>query len=231
MKYIDFSDATPAEHLAADEAVLDLCEAGSGDETLLFWESRQYFVVIGYANQAAREANLPVCAANGIPVFRRCTGGGTVLQGPGCLNYSLVLRIKEGGPTQGITSTNHFILQRHQAALQPLVQERVRIEGHTDLALENLKFSGNAQRRKKQFLIFHGTFLLEFDLPLIGKYLRMPSKQPEYRQERGHAEFLTNLRVPAEAVKSALRQVWGADDVRELPEERVRELGMEVCDG
>src|SRR6185312_14823878 len=45
---------------------------------------------------------------------------------------------------------------------------RIEIRGCTDLALDPrpstlesaLKFSGNAQRRKKHFLLFHGTFLL-----------------------------------------------------------------------
>ena len=58
---------------------------------LRFWEPNKPFVVVGYANQAAREVDLEACRKLGIPVFRRCTGGGTVLQGPGCLNYSLDL--------------------------------------------------------------------------------------------------------------------------------------------
>jgi lipoate-protein ligase A len=41
----------------------------------------------------------------------------------------------------------------------------------------NRKFSGNAQRRKRDFLIFHGTFLLNFDLQLIAKYLCRPSSR------------------------------------------------------
>ncbi|MEI9961800.1 MAG: hypothetical protein WDM76_11895 [Limisphaerales bacterium] len=65
------------------------------------------------------------------------------------------------------------------------------VSGHTDLALHGLKFSGNSQRRKKNFLLFHGTFLLNFDLALVGELLRMPSLQPNYRQSRSHDEFIT----------------------------------------
>ncbi|HEX3798470.1 MAG TPA: lipoate--protein ligase family protein [Verrucomicrobiae bacterium] len=230
MKYIDLSFATPAENLAADEALLEACETGRGGDTLRFWESPQYFVVIGYANHAAREANLEVCRAHGVPILRRCSGGGTVLQGPGCLNYSLILEIKEDGPTHGITATNNFVMQRNQAAIQSLAGKPVRIEGHTDLAIGGLKFSGNAQRRKKHFLIFHGTFLLNFDLALIEKFLKMPSKEPGYRQARKHSEFLMNLNLRTETVREAMREVWGADEKLDtLPMNGVSELAKKYA--
>ena len=70
---------TPEENLACDEVLLDLCERGGGDELLRFWALPQYFVVVGYANKASTEVDLPLCRQLGIPVLRRCTGGGTVL--------------------------------------------------------------------------------------------------------------------------------------------------------
>src|SRR5690242_14068944 len=98
MKHLDLTLPSPAENLAADEALLDQCEAGAEGEILRFWEPREAFVVLGYANRAALEVDLPACQAHQIGVFRRCSGGGTVLQGPGCLNYSVILRIPESGP-------------------------------------------------------------------------------------------------------------------------------------
>ncbi len=38
----------------------------------------------------------------------------------------------------------------------------------------------------------------------------MPSRQPEYRAGRAHPEFLVNLGVPAQKLKAALVQAWGA---------------------
>ena len=134
-----------------------------------------------------------------------------MLQGPGCLNYSLILRITENGPLSSISQANKFIMERQRSALQPLLKSPVRIEGCTDLVLDNQKFSGNAQRRRRNFLIFHGTFLLDFDLAPVEKFLRMPSKQPGYRQSRPHAAFLTNLSLPADSVKTALRKIWDAN--------------------
>ena len=96
MKWLDHTLATPAENLACDEALLDLCEE-AGVEILRFWESRQIFVVVGYGNRVASEVNVEECRRRGVPILRRCSGGGTVVQGPGCLNYNLTLRLPEAG--------------------------------------------------------------------------------------------------------------------------------------
>jgi lipoate-protein ligase A len=212
MKLLDWTLPTPEENLACDEALLDECEAGRADEILRFWEPAQSFVVVGYGNKVASEVNEAFCEAKRIPILRRCTGGGTVLQGPGCLNYSLVLRIGESGQLDSIVGANRFILGRHQGALAALAGARVDMQGQTDLAIGGRKFSGNAQRRRKQFLLFHGTFLLDFDIALVEGALRLPERQPAYRAERSHADFLMNLKAPAERVKAALARAWGATE-------------------
>ncbi len=228
MKYIDLSLPTPPENLACDEALLDFCEADPEAEFLRFWEAREPFVVVGYANRADREVNLDYCATKGIGVFRRCSGGGTVLQAPGCLNYSLLLRIPESGPRRTISGTNVSILQRHQEALEPLLKRPVQIQGHTDLTVGDLKFSGNAQRRKRNSLIFHGTFLLNADLSMMDGVLRPPSQQPAYRRNRRHNDFLANLNLPPAAVKSALQEIWHArESASEIPARQIQELARD----
>lgn len=231
MKSLDLTLPTPAENLACDEALLDWAEAHGGGGLLRFWEPESHFAVVGYANHVAREVNVAACEAASIPIFRRCSGGGTVLQGPGCLNYSLVARIQENSPLATITSANRHIMERNRQAIQSLLPARqiagtIEVNGCTDLALVandcSLKFSGNAQRRKKDFLLFHGTFLLQFDISLIDKLLRMPSKEPAYRHGRAHKDFVTNLALPAEMVKKALRRVWNAEETTDVvPREAV----------
>jgi lipoate-protein ligase A len=228
MNYLDLTLPSPEENLACDEALLDLCEQGLAEETLRLWEFPRPFVVVGYANRVAREVNVPFCRQNGLPILRRCSGGGTVLQGRGCLNYALVLRIEESGPLRSIASTNQFVLERNRSILQSLLQAPVCIRGHTDLALGALKFSGNSQRRKRNALLFHGTFLLEFDLALIERALRFPSRQPDYRANRSHADFLVNLPIPARDLGRALRDGWQADaPPREIPHEYIGRLARE----
>ncbi|HEX4119154.1 MAG TPA: lipoate--protein ligase family protein [Verrucomicrobiae bacterium] len=210
MHYLEITLPSPAANLACDEALLDACEEGSAPEVLRFWEPRECFVVAGFSNAVAREVNLEACRQAGVGVFRRCSGGGTVLQGPGCLNYSLALKLDGRPELDTIPGANCHIMARHRAALSALLNRPAEVRGFTDLAIGELKFSGNAQRRKRCALIFHGTFLLAFDFSLMENFLTMPSREPEYRRGRPHAHFLMNLNVPAQAVKTALRDAWSA---------------------
>lgn len=228
MKYLDRTLRTPQENLACDEALLDWYEAGFPDEILRFWEPLQHFVVLGYSNKTRSEVNLDSCRALGIPVLRRCSGGGTVLQGPGCLNYALILGITDGSPLAGISEANAFIMNRNRNALNSLLDDNVLIQGHTDLTLQGLKFSGNSQRRKRRCLLFHGSFLLNLDLALVEQALRMPSKQPSYRRDRAHKNFLTNLNLPADTIKDAMKRVWNATGpLEDIPETRIQQLVQE----
>jgi lipoate---protein ligase len=212
MRCLDLSLPTPEENLALDEVLLDACDEARIGSVLRFWEAPSRFVVVGYGNCVDSEVDRAACQADGIPILRRCSGGGTVLQAPGCLNYSLIMRIEDASELGTIPSTNCFVMQRHAQELAGLLRRPVEVCGHTDLAVGGLKFSGNAQRRKKHALIFHGTFLLSLKLNEVGRFLRMPSKQPEYRNERTHLDFLTNLELPSVKVKEALAQLWQAHE-------------------
>ena len=228
MNYLDLTFDSPAENLACDEALLEQLDNGAGSEVLRFWEAHQHFVVVGYANPVQTEVNRTACERRGVPILRRCTGGGTVLQGPGCLNYSLILRATDDGPMANITSTNRFVMERHREAFERLLNRPVSARGSTDLALGDIKFSGNAQRRKRNALLFHGTFLLHADLELISELLPLPSQQPLYRQNRSHADFVTNLNISAEKVREALKALWDANDVVErIPRENISRLARD----
>ena len=227
MQHLDLTLDTPAENLALDEALWEAGEAG-GPDVLRFWESPVHFVVLGYANRIASEVNLEFCQERRLPVLRRVTGGGTVLQGPGCLNYTLVLRIAANGPTASIPATNLHVMNRHAGALTRALGLPVRRRGDTDLAIRDRKFSGNAQRRRKNALLFHGSFLLNLDLALVEKTLPLPSQQPDYRLNRSHRDFLTNLGLPPAAVKSRLSEVWEAGEaLLEIPLEQVAALARD----
>jgi lipoate-protein ligase A len=229
MNYLDLTLPTPAGNLACDEALLDQAEGQGGPAVLRFWESPVPFVVLGYANRVAAEVDHAACREANVPILRRCSGGGTVLQGPGCLNYAVVLPIGEDGPLHSITATNEFVMHRNREALAAALGKTVNLEGCTDLALGDVKFSGNAQRRRRQWLLFHGTFLLEgFDVPLMERCLRPPSRQPGYRAQRSHREFVTKLPLSGDVIRAALRQAWNAEQpLDSAPHEAIRRLAAE----
>ena len=228
MQLIDHTFKVPEHNLACDEALLEFCEDDYDREILRFWEPEQYFVVLGYAAKSNLEVNIPLCRAKQIPILRRSSGGGTVLQGPGCLNYSLILKMSNSRSLKNIVETNAYIMDRHKEALKPMIGTQLAVRGFTDLVVGQQKFSGNAQRRKKKFLLFHGTFLLNFDIHLAEALLPIPSKQPLYRKNRPHLDFLTNINVPSQNIKATLQKVWNAHEpFTQIPVQKIDELVKE----
>lgn len=216
VKFLEAAFDTPEKNLACDEALLNLCARKGQGQILRFWESLHHFVVLGYTSRAKTEVYLDRCQRMHVPVLRRCTGGGTVVQGRGCLNYVLVLRRTETGPLQTIANTNEFVLNTHKHALTPVLGSEVEVAGTSDLAIGGRKFSGNAQRRTGDWILYHGTFLIGFDIQLIDQLLPLPPKQPEYRGGRSHREFLTNLKISSVLMKDAIRNAWHAEGVVQL---------------
>ncbi len=200
----------PEVAIEMDDLLLDRCEK-HGVPALRFWESSTYFVVMGRSGKAEEEVWTQTCIEDGVPILTRSSGGGTVLQGPGCLNYALVLPFDFHPDFHSILGTTAWVMDRIQRAIDHLVPG-VAIKGVSDLAMlrDNtwLKVSGNAQRRRYRSFLFHGTFLHHFDLDKISTYLKLPLRQPRYRHCRTHHAFVANLDISADTiVKSFLDSI------------------------
>jgi lipoate-protein ligase A len=93
------------------------------------------------------------------------------------------------------------------AVTQPDI--RVEVSG-SDLVWQGRKFSGSAQRRQHTHFLHHGTILYQFDIPAITRYLKEPARQPQHREKRDHATFLTCLPVNRGSLAERLCEVWNA---------------------
>jgi len=206
---LDLTLPSPEENLALDEALLEELDELGGDPVLRFWESERSFVVLGPSCRLLDEVHVAACEHDGVPWFRRASGGGTVLQGPGCLSYALVLPLTLHPDLNDIRSTHRFILERMARALHRWEPATV-FRGISDLAIDGRKVSGNAQRRKRNALLVHGTLLHAMQPDLIARYLKQPARQPDYRHDRPHETFLRTIDVAPEHLKQAIAEVWGA---------------------
>ena len=200
----DITLSTPQENILYDNVLLELAEQGDAGETLRFWESSKLFIVLGRIGNPAADLDVAKVLADRIPVLRRSSGGGTVLQGKGCLNYTLVLS-KDRPEIRDLRRSYQFICGNIIAALKNCgIDAAFRPLSDIALSQSNKKISGNAQKRSKKFILHHGTLLYQFDLEKIVKYLTMPEDVPEYRQNRSHLDFVANLEISATALKKEI---------------------------
>ena len=225
MKLLDLTLGTPEENLALDEALLESAEAVVAQinpatenectidrDVLRLWEPKQFAVVVGNSSRLEDEVELDACARIGVPVLRRPSGGAAIVTGPGCLMYSLVLSYSNRPQLKSIEQAHRFVLETIAAALRPLVPS-IRRAGISDLAMGDYKFSGNSLRCKRGHLLYHGTLLYQFPLHRIGELLKMPPREPEYRQHRRHGDFVANLPLDAMVLRQSLKSCFKADEI------------------
>jgi lipoate-protein ligase A len=222
-RVLDLTLPSPEENLALDEALLDELDTHGGDPVLRFWESDRYFVVLGPSGRLIDDVDVAACQLDSVPVWRRASGGGTVLQGPGCLSYAFVLPLTWHADLADLRRTNRFILERIALALRRW-EPAASFQGISDLAIDGMKLSGNAQHRKRHALLFHGTVLYAMQGEIIARYLKLPARQPEYRGGRPHERFLRTIDVPREELQQAIAAAWDAGSrLDRWPEARMAE--------
>jgi lipoate-protein ligase A len=220
--------SAPAENLALDEALVEAADVGElAGEVLRLWESPETIAVIGRSSRVADEINLPACRAAKIPVVRRASGGAAIVAGRGCLMYSVVLRYAGREHLRMLDNLHRHVLGTLRQALCPLVAGIEHV-GTSDLAIAGRKFSGNSVRAKRDHLLYHGTILYDFELPLVGRLLGTPPRQPEYRAGRSHGEFLMNLHVSPVDLMQSIAAAFDATELLEAwPRRRTEQLAQE----
>ncbi len=225
MLYLDRTLPSLAENLALDEALLLAAEAG-GPEVLRVWQWPACAVVLGAGGRIADDVDEERCRADHVPLARRASGGGTVLLGHGCLLYSIVLAFARDPALTQIPSSYRYVLGRIADGLRSVAPD-LDLCGSSDLARLDRKISGNAQQRKRTHVLQHGTLLFDFDAEQAARYLKLPPRQPEYRRQRSHRDFLANIPASAEQLKRCLREAWSADEMPAWPQDLVQQLVTE----
>ena len=147
-------------------------------------------VVLGRGSKPEIELNLQNCIADRVPVLRRRGGGCSVVLDRGNLVFSVALPLPGlGGIHEAYDRVTGWLIK----GLSDCGIPGVRREGVTDLALNGLKVGGGCIFREKGFLFFSTTLLFDPDIDKIERYLLHPPREPDYRQDRTHGEFVTSI--------------------------------------
>ncbi len=146
-------------NLAIEEYLMD--QVLDHGPVLFLWRS-DCAVVMGKNQNPWRECRLDLMRAEGIPLARRISGGGTVYHDTGNLNYCVI-----------VDRTQYREAQAYEMVLSALEACGIYAEktGKSNLSVNGLKFSGNAFSFRKGRALHHGTLLLNTDLERLNRYL------------------------------------------------------------
>ena len=211
MRLLDMSFEAPEMNLALDEVLLDSADRVENPvSTLRFWESPVPFIVLGTGQVLAQEVYEEHCEQDDIPIRRRCSAGGCVLQAPGSLNYTLALVCEEYPEVRQLRASYCYILHKLSDAFMEFGLE-VQHLGISDMVFGGKKVSGNAQRRRRRAILHHGTLLYKVDYRAMERYLPEPADRPEYRGNRTHQDFVTVLPMDEIMLRKVVQKAFSLE--------------------
>lgn len=227
MRYLDLTLPDIASNLALDEALLVAAEEREAGPSLRTWESSTLAVVLGASGRLHEDVRVEACQDDGVDIARRASGGGTVVIGPGALNVSVVLPTDVAPGLTAVDVAQNYVLSRLAESIRAQ-GPAVEILGLGDLTLDLRKFSGSAQRRLRHHFLVHASILYDFPLHLVPRYTGLPRRQPSYRGQRTHEDFLTNLPLARQNLLDAITGAWlpahRPPELMAPPEDLVRDL-------
>lgn len=202
IKILEYENLPIEEQLKIEE---DLLRNKNDNYCLINSGSSEKTIVMGLSSKKNEMVHLEKVERDQVKVIQRFSGGGTVIVDENTIFVTFIFNHDahdfDPYPQPILKWSGEF----YQSALN--------IDGFSlkenDYAIGELKIGGNAQYLKRNRWLHHTSFLYDFDVENM-EYLAHPKKQPEYRLDRPHHEFITSLKphisknIFIERVKSEL---------------------------
>ncbi|MFW5944115.1 MAG: lipoate--protein ligase family protein [Bacteroidota bacterium] len=166
------------------------------------WVPDDYYVVLGNSNNPHENLIGENIFSDYVLVYRRPSGGETVVLTPNTLVISVKLTLEKFyNPSAHFRYFNEKIIE----ALSRLGIENLYYRGISDVAIGNKKILGSSIYRRRKVLFYHAVLNVSEDIETIERYIKHPAKEPDYRNGRTHHEFVTSLL--AEGYKLSMKQI------------------------
>lgn len=218
-------------NMAVDKAVLVANSKGLVPPTIRFYGWKPAAISIGYFQSLEEEVDLDACKKLGVDYVRRITGGGAVFHEHE-LTYSIVIPESHPEIQGNIMESYGRICGALMKGLKQLDIES-KYMPINDIVVNSRKISGNAQTRKNQTVLQHGTILLDVDVDKMFTLLRVPNEKIKDKLIADVKERVTSIKhvlgktvsfnVVADAMKKGFEQEFSVELVEgKLTEEEKR---------
>lgn len=185
---------TGAMNMALDEALVHSVANGDSLPVLRFYRWQPATVTIGYAQSVATDLDQEACLQAGLDVVRRSTGGRAVLHDQE-VTYSVIAPLNTDLFGQSVLDCYRVISEILQKTLVQLGLSAELVPGKPrgghpnamkavcfsapsqyELVIEGRKVAGSAQKRFGQTFLQHGSIPIEMDLELLGRVLKVDTR-------------------------------------------------------
>ena len=168
--------------MALDETFLD--QAATDDHAgpvrqapVLHCYRKSPSISLGYFSRVEDEVDIEACREQGVGIFRRTSGGGTIYEDRDQHIYGLILPHPGSfGVPSGTLDSFRFLNRAVVGALGDLgfPVEYVPVN---DILINGRKVSGCAQTRRKGSLLQHGTIIIRHDPEVMFRFLKVSPRK------------------------------------------------------
>lgn len=191
MYFLESPSTNPYFNLALEQFVFD--NLAKEHEYFMLWRNDNA-IIVGKFQNTAEEIDAGYVREKGIRVVRRLSGGGAVYHDLGNVNFTFIAP----GETKQAFDFGTFC----RPVMNALANLGVTAEanGRNDMTIDGKKFSGNAQYRKRNRVMHHGTILYDSDLSVLGSALTVPKDKIESKGLKSVRSRVTNVKdyMPAD---------------------------------
>lgn len=144
-------------------------------------------IIVGKHQNTIAEINVPFVFENNIKVVRRLSGGGTVFHDNGNLNYSFIQKGEKGKLVDFEKYTKPILDTLQNIGINAYLR------GKSDLVIEGLKFSGNAEHIYRNKILHHGTMLFSSELTKLNNAIKADWTKFTDKAVRSNRSKVTNI--------------------------------------
>ncbi len=163
--------------------------SGSGD-AMLIWQPDKYCIVLGQSNTPEKSLIIENVLSDNIAVTKRPTGGEAVVLSP---SMAVITAARD---FTTLTSSKEFFSEMNSIIIEALTDlgiQNLDTKGISDITIGDRKILGSSMHRRENRMVYHAVLNIAEDPQLFEKYLRHPLREPDYRKNRSHSEFVTSL--------------------------------------
>lgn len=174
------------------------------------WQPDNIYIVLGRANSIESAVIKENALLDSVQIYKRPSGGESVVLSPNMIVFSSKFeKERDKRPSDYFSAINNSLIKE----LTLLGVKDLYSKGISDISINNKKIMGSSMYLNGEILFYHAVLNICEDVNLLSRYLKHPTREPDYRVGRPHSEFVTSIHnegyiLDISNIKEAIEQAF-----------------------